>query len=119
MDDHPYSWVREAGGAIHVSGAAAIDYSTGSPVSDPEEALDCALREVQRRLGLVDARLEDIVKVTYYLTDLKHRELANRQFIRSFVEPRPARTVIGVSSLPYGAIAVLDAIAVRNPTGRE
>ena len=56
-------------------------------------------------------RLADVVKVTYYVTDLSLRDEANEQFLGTWSEPRPARTFVGVKDLPYGATVEIDAIA--------
>jgi enamine deaminase RidA (YjgF/YER057c/UK114 family) len=66
---------------------------------------------MSERLATVGGELRDVVKLTYYVTDLSLREEANRQFERIFPEPRPARTFLEVSNLPYGAIAEIDAVA--------
>jgi len=78
------------------------------------EALDAALNEVERRLKSVGAKLSDVVKVTYFLRDVSLRTEANQQFVERFADPKPARSVVGVSDIPYGGIAVIDVIADLN-----
>ena len=58
-----------------------------------------------------DARLEDVVKATYYLTDITLRDEANAQFCEVWPAPRPARTVVEVSGLPYGSVVEIDVVA--------
>jgi 2-iminobutanoate/2-iminopropanoate deaminase len=112
---HPYSPATVAGGLAFVSGALSID-ADGSAVSGRTEALDAAVERMCERLATVGGELDDVVKLTYYVTDLSLREEANRQFERIFAEPRPARTFLEVSNLPYGAIAEIDAVAqLRTP----
>ncbi|MGY3609321.1 RidA family protein [Bradyrhizobium sp. Leo121] len=112
--EHPYSLVYEKDGVAYVSGATTIDYATHLPVEGDEAALDTALNEVERRLGTIGLDLAAVTKVTYFLSDMRLRSIANAQFEKRFVQPRPARTVVGVSSIPYGGIAVIDAIAQRS-----
>ncbi len=112
--EHPYSLVTEQDGIVYVSGATTIDYDTHQPIPGRREALDAALAEVERRLGTVGLELAHAVKVTYYLIDIGLRTEANQQFEQRFSHPRPARTVVGVSAIPYGGIAVIDVIAHRS-----
>ncbi len=112
-DEHPYSLVVERNGIVYVSGAASIDYTTHQPVPGRREALDAALNAVEERLGTVGLGLSHIVKLTYFITDLSLRTEANEQIIERFEAPRPARTTVQVSGIPYGAVAAIEAIAHR------
>jgi len=111
--EHPYSLAFEKDGIVYVSGAASMNYATFEPVKGRMEALDAALDEISRRLAGVGLDLSHIVKVTYFVTDVTLRNEANDQFKKRFSAPRPARTVIGVSSLPFGTSAAIDVIAHR------
>jgi 2-iminobutanoate/2-iminopropanoate deaminase len=112
--EHPYSLVFKKNGLVYVSGATTIDYVTHTPIEGRRESLDAALDEVVRRLASVGADLSHVVKVTYFLRDLSMRAEANVQFEDRFAAPRPARTVVGVSDIPYGGTAVIDVIADMN-----
>jgi enamine deaminase RidA (YjgF/YER057c/UK114 family) len=107
---HPYSPAYIAGGLVFVSGALSID-PEGIAVEGRTEALDAAIDRMTDRLAVVGGKLSDVVKLTYFVTDLSLREEANRQFERLFAEPRPARTFVEVSALPYGATVEIDAVA--------
>ncbi|CAM2954244.1 RidA family protein [Prescottella defluvii] len=110
---HPYSPAFVAAGLAFVSGALSVD-ATGVPVPGRMEALDAAIDRMVDRLATVGGELKDVVKLTYFVTDLSLREEANRQFERLFDAPRPARTFVEVSGLPYGATVEIDAIAVAD-----
>lgn len=110
---HPYSLAYEKDGVVYISGATSIDYATHQPIEGDREAIEGCLDEVERRLRSVGLELRHVVKATYYLIDLSLREHANRQFEARFSEPRPARTVVGVSQIPYGGKCVIDVIAHR------
>jgi 2-iminobutanoate/2-iminopropanoate deaminase len=112
--EHPYSLITEQDGIVYVSGATTINYETHQPIPGRREALDAALNEVERRLRTLGLDLAQAVKVTYYLIDIGLRTEANQQFEERFSHPRPARTVVGVSAIPYGGIAVIDVIAHRS-----
>ncbi|WP_341268276.1 RidA family protein [Gordonia malaquae] len=109
--NHPYSPAYRAGDHVYVSGALSVDVDY-QPVPGRDEALDAAVARMSDRLATAGATLSDVVKLTYFVTDLSLREEANRQFERLFAVPRPARTFLQVSALPYGATVEIDAIAV-------
>ncbi len=110
---HPYSLAFEKNGIVYISGATSIDYTTHQPVAGRREALDAALDEVEKRLASVKLDLSHVVKATYYLIDASLRNEANEQFEERFKPPRPARTVVGISSIPFGGQCVIDVIAHR------
>ena len=112
-DPHPYSLAFERDGIVYISGATSIDYATHHPVAGRREALDAALNEVEKRLGSVGLDLSHVVKVTYFLLDITMRDEANEQYEARFAKPRPARTVVGISAIPYGGQCVIDVTAHR------
>ena len=57
--------------------------------------------------------MEDVVKLTIYLTDLTNFDALNQIMTNYFNEPFPARSTIEVSALPKGALVEIDAILVR------
>ena len=58
--------------------------------------------------------LNDIVKLTVYLTDLKDFGHVNEVMAGYFKEPFPARAAIGVAQLPKDVPVEVDAIMVLN-----
>lgn len=54
----------------------------------------------------------DIVKATVFLTDMAEFQAANEVWVEFFDEHRPARTAIGVASLPLGATVEVELWAV-------
>lgn len=109
--DHPYAPAKKAGDHIYVSGALSVDENY-QPVTGRSEAMDAALARLTERLATADGTIADLVKLTYYVTDVSLREEANEQFRKEFTGPQPARTFVEVSGLPYGATVEIDAIAV-------
>jgi reactive intermediate/imine deaminase len=59
--------------------------------------------------------LQDIVKLTVYLTDLSHFPMVNAVMEHFFQAPYPARAVVGVAALPKGAAIEVDAIMALQP----
>jgi 2-iminobutanoate/2-iminopropanoate deaminase len=54
---------------------------------------------------------DDVQKVNVFLTDMYNFSAMNEIYIKQFTEPYPARTTIGVSSLPLGAKVEIEMIA--------
>lgn len=114
--DHPYSPAVVAGGMVYVSGALSVD-THGRPVAGRRAALDAAMDRLAERLATVGATIDDVVRATYYVTDISLRDEANQQYCEVFRPPRPARTFVAVAELPYGATVEIEAIAT-SPTTR-
>lgn len=85
-DPHPYSPAYAVDGFVFVSGALSID-TDGKAVAGRTEALDAAMDRMTERLATAGGRLENVVKLTYFVTDVTLREEANRQFERVFRAP--------------------------------
>lgn len=110
---HPYSPAKRVGDHVYVSGALSVDENY-QPVEGEEAALNAALDRMSERLATVGAQLDDVVKLTYFVTDVAVRDKANEQFLTHFTKARPARTFVEVSGLPYGATIEIEAIAMMN-----
>ncbi len=110
--DHPYSPAFVVDDLAFVSGALPMT-SSGTLVGGRATALDAALETLATRLASVNMTLADVVKLTYFVTDITLRDEANAQLIKRFSHPRPARTFVEVSRLPYEANVEIDAVAHR------
>jgi 2-iminobutanoate/2-iminopropanoate deaminase len=112
--DHPYSEAVVAGGLVFLSGC--IPSETGTPMS-ADALLSAGMDVVERRLKLVGGGLEDVVKLTYFVTDMSLRDGANQQYLDLWDAPRPARTVIGVACLPRNSTLEIDVVARYRDSG--
>ncbi len=106
-----YSQAVKVGSAVYVSGQIPLDPSTmdlvdGSTEMQIARALD-NLQAVARAAG---GSLDDVVKLTVFLTDLAHFSKVNEVMTGYFKEPYPARAVVGVAALPRGAAVEIDAV---------
>lgn len=108
--DHPYSPAAVVGDLVFVSGCLPVDEEERI-VTGRRAALDAAVTQIGRRLQGTGASLDDLVRLTYFVTDITLRDDANDQFEDLWPEPRPARSMIGVASLPRGANVEIEAIA--------
>jgi 2-iminobutanoate/2-iminopropanoate deaminase len=100
----PYSHAVEGAGLLFLSGQTPLDRTTGKLVTGSigEQALQCFanLGEVLEAAGLT---FDDVVNVQVYLTDMNDFAAMNEVYAQQFRKPFPARTTIGVASLPFGA----------------
>jgi len=108
-----YSQAVRAGNTVYLSGQIPLDPGTMEVVNSSAEA---QIRRVFDNLAAVAAAaggsLDDIVKLTVYLTDLGNFATVNEIMATYFSEPYPARAAIGIASLPRGAAVEIDAILV-------
>jgi reactive intermediate/imine deaminase len=106
-----YSQAIDAGGLVFLSGQIPLDPATMEMVDGDFEA---RTRQVFDNLGAVaeaaGGSLDDIVKLTIYLTDLANFATVNEVMADYFGEPYPARAALGVASLPKGADVEAEAI---------
>ena len=54
--------------------------------------------------------LDDVVKLTVYLADVRDFPIINEVMSEYFDEPYPARAALGVAALPKGASVEIEAI---------
>ena len=100
----PYSQAVRAGRTVYLSGQIALDASTGELVGGGIEAqAEQAFGNMKAVIEAAGASLSQCVKLTLFLTDLAHFPVVNGIMQRHFAQPYPARSTIGVASLPRGA----------------
>jgi len=108
-----YSQAVRAGGTVYLSGQIPLDPASMTLVDGTFES---AARQVFRNLRAVaraaGGDLQDIVRLTVYLTDMKQFPRVNAVMAEFFSEPYPARAAIGVNELPKGAEVEVDAVLV-------
>lgn len=109
----PYSQAVRAGQTLYLSGQIALDPASGQLVDGGIEAQ--AERVFRNMAAVVEAAggsLGQCVKLTLFLTDLAHFPLVNEIMQRHFAQPFPARSTVGVASLPRGALFEAEAVVV-------
>ncbi|CAL1239754.1 RidA family protein [Candidatus Methylocalor cossyra] len=108
-----YSQAVRVGDTVYLSGQIPLDPSTMALVEGGPEA---QIRRVFDNLKAVaeaaGGRLDQVVKLTVYLTDLGHFGRVNEIMAEYFTAPYPARVAVGVAALPRGAEVEIDAVLV-------
>ncbi len=109
----PYSQAVKANGFIFVSGQIPIDPDTNDLVKgDVAEQTRQVIKNIKNIIEASGSGLEDVVKTTVYLRDLKKFGDMNRAYNEFFTTLFPARATVEVSNLPKGADIEIDAVAV-------
>ena len=103
----PYSAAVAAGELVFLAGK--IGDSTLEFRDEVASAIDVVEADLER-LGLT---LADVVSVNVFVTDMARFGELNEVYGARFPKPYPARTTVGVASLPKGAHVELQAIAIR------
>jgi len=110
----PYSQAIAAGNWILVSGQIGLDPTTGTLVEGGTAAeARQALKNIAAILKAAGCTLDGVVKTTVYLVDLSDFALVNEIYAECFREPYPARSTVGVATLPRGARVEIEALAMR------
>ena len=107
-----YSQAVHAGNTVYFAGQIGLDPKT----MQMADGIDAQIRRVFDNLQAVavaaGGTLNDVVRFTVYLTDLKHFAKVNEIMATYLTEPYPARAAVGVASLPRDALVEIDAILV-------
>lgn len=109
----PYSQAIIASGSktVFLSGQIGLEPATGELVSENFEGqVRQAFANLEAVVQEAGATLNDIVKLSLFLTDLSKFASANAIMAEIIPQPFPARSTIGVASLPKGAQFEVEAI---------
>ena len=96
---------------VYCSGQIGLDPATGNLRDGFDAQVDQALANMQDVLTAAGATTNNVVKLTLFLTDLGNFAAANAKMEALFQKPYPARSTVGVASLPKGAQFEIEAIA--------
>jgi 2-iminobutanoate/2-iminopropanoate deaminase len=110
----PYSHAIDADPFVYLSGQTPLDPVTGKLAEGTigEQTAQCLanLSAVLLAAGLDES---NVIKCNVFLTDMNDFAAMNEMYGAFFSSPFPARTTIGVASLPLGARIEIEMIARR------
>lgn len=107
----PYSQAVEVNGMVYTSGQIPLDPATGELVgSTIEEQAEQVMKNLMAILEAAGTKSENVVKTLCFLTDMNDFAAFNEVYAKYFTE-KPARSCVGISSLPKGAICEVEVIA--------
>jgi 2-iminobutanoate/2-iminopropanoate deaminase len=106
----PYSHAVRSQGFLFCSGQVGLDPETNQLVGESygEQARQ-ALTNLTTVAAAAGATLADAVRMSIYVTDMGAFAEVNEVYAEFFPDP-PARSTIGVTSLPLGAKVEIDAV---------
>jgi reactive intermediate/imine deaminase len=107
-----YSQAVRVGNMLYLSGQIGLKPDTMEMLSGVSEQTHQVFCNLQAVLAAAGGSLNDIVKLTIYLTDLSHFAKVNEIMSLYFEAPYPARAAVGVAALPRGALVEADGIAL-------
>ncbi|MDX2298415.1 MAG: RidA family protein [Xanthomonadaceae bacterium] len=109
----PYSQAVRSGNTVYLSGQIPLDPQTGEVVDGD---ITVQARRVFDNLRAVctaaGGSLDEVMRIGIYLTDLGDFAAVNAVMAEYFSAPYPARSTIGVASLPRAVRLEVDAVLV-------
>lgn len=109
----PYSQAvdTQGGRLVFLSGQIGLEPGTGELVSENFEGqVRQSFANMKAVVEAAGGTLDDVVKLTLFLTDLSKFASANAIMSEIIPQPYPARSTLGVASLPKGAQFEVEAI---------
>lgn len=108
---NPFSLAVKAKGFLFVSGQVGKDAS-GKIVEGFTPQVRQSMENLKAIIEAAGSTMDDIVKVTIYVTDISKIGELNTIYREYFAEPLPARATVEVSRLGLTAEVEIDAIAM-------
>jgi 2-iminobutanoate/2-iminopropanoate deaminase len=109
----PYSQAIVLENLIFVAGQVAVDPATGELVSgEIQEQTEQVFNNIEAILGEAQSGLDNVVKVSVFLTDMANFAAMNAIYARRFRPPYPARTTVQAGMGP-GMLIEVEVIACR------
>ena len=109
----PYSQAIKANGFVFVSGQIPIDPETGEFVSGGiVEQTQRVLKNLRAVLEASGSGLNQVVKTTVFLSDMKEFSAMNEVYSSFFSGAPPARSTVAAAGLPRNAMVEIEAVAL-------
>ena len=107
----PYSQAMMINGLVYTSGQIPLDPATGELVGETiEEQAEQVMKNLAAILEAAGTSPKKAVKTLCFLTDMNDFAAFNEVYAKYFTE-KPARSCVGIQSLPKGAICEVEVIA--------
>lgn len=107
-----YSQAIRTGNTVYLSGQIGLDPETMQMAEGIEAQAHRVFQNLRAVAEAAGGRLDDMVKLTVYLTDLVHFARINEIMAGYFSRPYPARAAVGVAGLPRNAMVEIEAVMV-------
>ena len=108
----PYSAGIQTGKMIYTAGQLGLVPASGELVQGVEEQTRQALQNIRGILEAAGASMDQIVKTTVFLQDMKDFPVMNAVYATFFGDTPPARSTVQVAGLPKAGLVEIEAIAI-------
>lgn len=108
----PYAQGIRCGDTLFLSGQLGLDPATGKLASGVEAQAAQSIANIKAILASQGLTLENVVKTTVLLADIKDFAAVNAVYAEAFSEPYPARSAFEVGNLPTGGLVEIEVVAV-------
>ncbi len=105
-----YSQAIRCGSTAYLSGQIGLDPATMQLVEGIDEQIHRVFQNLRAVAAASGGSLEQVVKLTVFLTDLAHFTRVNEIMAGYFKQPYPARAAVGVANLPRGALVEIEGV---------
>lgn len=105
------SQARVAKGFIFTSGFIHLTPNGKLIDGSTEDKFEQVMKNIKEVIKAAGADLDDIIKVTIYITDISILPKLNKLYIAYFNKPYPVREAVCVKELPLGASIEISVIA--------
>jgi 2-iminobutanoate/2-iminopropanoate deaminase len=107
----PYSQAVQTDNLVFTSGQLGMDPVSGELAAGVEAQAHQAFKNLEAILVAAGGSLASVVKFTLFLTDLSDFAKVNEIMAQYVPQPYPARSTVGVASLPKGGLFEVEAVA--------
>ena len=108
----PYSQAVRVGNLVFTSGQIPLDPESGVIVGDDiTRQAHQVCKNLREVLNAAGSSLEDVIKTTCFLADMKDFAAFNEVYGQYFSE-KPARSCVAVKELPKGALVEVEVVGV-------
>lgn len=106
-----YSQAKIAAGLVFVSGQLPLRAPSMEIPDGIEAQLTLTMRNVEHILVAAGSSLEKLISVQLFISDVSLWPEVNRVYAHIMGSSKPARTIVPVGALHYGALVEINAIA--------
>jgi reactive intermediate/imine deaminase len=107
-----YSQAAQSGNTVYLSGQIPLSPEGELITGDFKTQVHQVFKNLQAVAAVAQGGLNNIVKLTVYLTEIANLAAVNEVMKDYFQEPYPARTSIAVAALPKNVPVEVEAIMV-------
>ncbi len=108
----PYSQAVISDNMVFLSGQVPMDPNSNTLITDDMQSeVTQVMVNIRSLLEEMGSSLDNILKVTVFLTDMNDFQAFNEEYRKFFPRDPPARSCVEVGKLPFGARIEIEAIA--------